>query len=121
MERHPNFINDKIAAGSNLCSLVYMEIKMSDPFQNVDNAGISFAQTTAETMELRQSEPIMESLVLNYLKQLEFKKNSLSVEIGCGAGSISRRISKHVEAGQVLGFDPSANYIEMAKKKFQRL
>lgn len=89
---------------------------MSDPFQNVDNAGISFAQTTAETMELRQSEPIMESLVLNYLKQLEFKKNSLSVEIGCGAGSISRRISKHVEAGQVLGFDPSANYIEMAKK-----
>ena len=116
MERYPNFINDKRVAGNNLCSLDYMEIKMSDPFQNVDNAGISFAQTTAETMELRQSEPIMESLVLNYLKQLEFKKNSLSVEIGCGAGSISRRISKHVEAGQVLGFDPSANYIEMAKK-----
>ena len=68
---------------------------MSDPFQNVDNVGIEFARGTAETMEIRQSEPIMELIVSNYLNELEFKDNSLSVEIGCGAGSISRRIAQH--------------------------
>ena len=89
---------------------------MSDPFQNVDNAGIEFAQATAETMEIRQSEPVMERIVSDYLDKLEFNKDSLSVEIGCGAGSISRRISKYAIGAKVLSFDPSANYIELAKR-----
>ena len=93
-----------------------MELKMIDPFQNVDNSGIDFAQATAKTMEVRQSEPIMERLVSNYLSKLEFKNNSLTIEIGCGAGSISRRISKQAGAARVIGFDPSSNYIEMAKR-----
>ena len=88
---------------------------MSDPFQNVDDAGINFAEATAETMEIRQSEPVMERIVSNYLNELEFKNNSLTVEIGCGAGSISRRIAQHAGGSKVLGFDPSANYIEMAQ------
>tara|TARA_Y200000002_G_scaffold296847_1_gene251442 strand:- start:269 stop:418 length:150 start_codon:yes stop_codon:yes gene_type:complete len=46
---------------------------MSDPFQNVDDAGIDFAQATAETIEVRQSEPVMERIVSNYLTELEFK------------------------------------------------
>ena len=50
---------------------------MSGPFQNVDNAGIEFARGTAETMEIRQSEPIMDRIVSNYLNELEFKNNSL--------------------------------------------
>ena len=89
---------------------------MSDPFQNVDDAGINFAEATAETMEIRQSEPVMERIVSNYLNELEFKHNSLTVEIGCGAGSISRRIAQHAGGSKVLGFDPSNNYIEMAQK-----
>ena len=79
---------------------------MSDPFQNVDNAGIEFAEATAETMEIRQSEPVMERIVSDYLDKLEFNKDSLSVEIGCGAGSISRRISKYAIGAKVLSFDP---------------
>ena len=67
---------------------------MIDPFQNVDDAGIDFAQATADTMELRQSEPIMERIVSDYLGKLDFKNDSLSIEIGCGPGSISRRIAR---------------------------
>ena len=83
---------------------------MSDPFQNFDDSGIDFAQATAETMEIRQSEPVMERIVSNYLNELEFKNNGLTVEIGCGAESISRRIAQHAGGSKVLGFDPSANY-----------
>ena len=45
---------------------------MSDPFQDVDSAGIEFAETTAKTMEIRQSEPVMEKIVKDYLDELEF-------------------------------------------------
>ena len=41
---------------------------MSDPFQDVDSAGIEFAETTAKTMEIRQSEPVMEKIVKDYLE-----------------------------------------------------
>ena len=100
---------------------------MSDPFQNVDNAGIEFARGTAETMEIRQSEPmeirqsepIMERIVSNYLNELEFKNSSLSVEIGCGAGSISRRIAQHAGGSFVFGFDPSSNHIKMAQERLK--
>ncbi|MDC0499797.1 hypothetical protein OAN58_02875 [Paracoccaceae bacterium] len=40
---------------------------MSDPFQDVDSAGIEFAETTAKTMEIRQSEPVMEKIVKDYI------------------------------------------------------
>ena len=89
---------------------------MIDPFQNVDDAGIDFAQATADTMEVRQSEPIMERIVSDYLGKLDFNNDSLSIEIGCGPGSISRRIARFAGNSKVLGFDPSANYIEMAKQ-----
>ena len=39
------------------------EVTMSDPFQDVDSAGIEFAEATAKTMEIRQSEPTMEKIV----------------------------------------------------------
>lgn len=66
---------------------------MSDPFQDVDSAGIEFAETTAKTMEIRQSEPVMEKIVKDYLDELEFTHRKLTIEIGCGPGAISRRIS----------------------------
>jgi hypothetical protein len=45
---------------------------MNDPFQDVDKAGLEFAENTAKTMEIRQSEPIMEKIVHDYLTELEF-------------------------------------------------
>ena len=68
---------------------------MNDPFQDVDKAGIEFAENTAQTMEIRQSEPIMEKIVQDYLTELEFVSEKPTIEIGCGPGAISRRIAKH--------------------------
>ena len=97
---------------------------MSDPFQNVDKAGDDFAESTARTMEIRQSEPVMERIVESYLEKLEFNTAGLTVEVGCGAGTIARRIIKRVGNGNLKAFDPSAKYIEIArrsKKEFPNL
>lgn len=74
---------------------------MNDPFQDVDKAGLEFAENTAKTMEIRQSEPIMEKIVHDYLTELEFVAGKPTIEIGCGPGAISRRIAKHASGTQV--------------------
>ena len=90
---------------------------MSDPFQDVDSAGIEFAEATAKTMEIRQSEPVMEKIVHDYLVELEFTTDRPTVEVGCGPGAISRRIAKHAKGTQVIGLDPSSNYINIARQE----
>lgn len=89
---------------------------MNDPFQDVDKAGLEFAENTAKTMEIRQSEPIMEKIVHDYLTELEFGAEKPTVEIGCGPGAITRRIAKHATGTQIIGFDPSSNYIDIARQ-----
>lgn len=90
---------------------------MRDPFQDVDSAGIEFAEATAKTMEIRQSEPVMEKIVHDYLVALEYTTDRATVEVGCGPGAISRRIAKHAKGTQVIGLDPSSNYINIARQE----
>ena len=94
---------------------------MTDPFQAVDSAGVEFAEATAKTMEIRQSEPIMEKIVSVYLAELEFKANRPAIEVGCGPGAISRRIARHAKKTPVIGFDPSSNYIDIARSQSEGL
>ena len=65
------------------------EVTMSDPFQDVDSAGIEFAEATAKTMEIRQSEPVMEKIVNDYPIELEFTSDRPTVEVGCGPGLLA--------------------------------
>jgi len=94
---------------------------MSDPFQDVDSAGIEFAEITAKTMEIRQSEPVMEKIVKDYLGELEFTHRKLTIEVGCGPGAISRRISEYASGSKVIGFDPAKNYIDIARNQSEHL
>ena len=59
---------------------------MADPFQDVDAAGEEFIAAFADTMDARQSDPKMESIVASYLSKLKFAEGSLTVEVGAGAG-----------------------------------
>ncbi|MEQ8342351.1 MAG: methyltransferase domain-containing protein [Marinovum algicola] len=90
---------------------------MTDPFQNVDAAGPEFIKIFADTMEIRQSDPTMEALVAGYLSRLDFAKDSLTVEIGAGAGAVTRRIAKHAAPAQVIGYEPSAGFVKEARAR----
>lgn len=88
---------------------------MADPFQNVDAAGPEFIKAFADAMDTRQSDPTMESVVAAYLARLDFAPGSLTVEIGAGAGAVSRRIAAHAAPEQVIGFEPSAGFVAEAR------
>jgi ubiquinone/menaquinone biosynthesis C-methylase UbiE len=90
---------------------------MTDPFQNVDAAGPDFVVAFADAMDIRQSDPAMEALVSAYLDRLRFSPDGLTVEIGSGAGAVSRRIADRAAPGRVTGFEPSAGFIAEAEAR----
>lgn len=89
---------------------------MADPFQNVDAAGEEFISLFADSMDVRQSDPTMESVVAHYLKHLDLGPQSLTIEIGAGAGAVTRRIAA-ASQGQVIGFEPSTGFVAEARKR----
>ena len=88
---------------------------MPDPFQNVDAAGPEFIKYFADTMDRRQEDPAMEAIVADYLGRLTFGPNTLTVEVGCGAGAVSRRIATRAAPGVLRGYDPSAGFVAEAR------
>jgi ubiquinone/menaquinone biosynthesis C-methylase UbiE len=90
---------------------------MADPFQDVDAAGEEFIATFAEAMDARQADPTMEAIVSDYLGALDFPDGSLTVEVGCGAGAVTRRIADRARPGRVIGFDPSRGFVREARSR----
>jgi ubiquinone/menaquinone biosynthesis C-methylase UbiE len=93
------------------------EVDMADPFQDVDAAGEEFISAFADSMDERQSDPTMEKIVSKYLGKLEFSEDSLTVEVGCGAGAVTRRIAEKAHPGRVIGFEPSVGFVNEAKAR----
>ncbi|MBO9444012.1 class I SAM-dependent methyltransferase [Phaeobacter italicus] len=90
---------------------------MSDPFQNVDAAGEEFIAAFADSMDARQSDPKMESIVATYLSKLRFAEGSVTVEVGAGAGAVTRRIAAHAEPERVMAFEPSSGFVKVARDR----
>ncbi len=90
---------------------------MADPFQNVDAAGEEFIATFADSMDARQSDPKMEAIVSSYLSKMKFGKGSLTVEVGAGAGAVTRRIAAKANPERVVGFEPSQGFVNEAKSR----
>ena len=88
---------------------------MADPFQNVDAAGDAFIKMFADAMDARQSDPTMEKIVGAYLAPLKLTKECIIVEVGAGAGAVSRRIATHAHPAQVIGFEPSKGFVDEAR------
>ncbi len=90
---------------------------MTDPFQNVDAQGEEFANLFADSMDVRQQDPTMERVVANYLAALDFSAETLTVENGCGAGAVTRRIAAAASPGRVIACDISKSFIAQAKAR----
>ncbi|WP_380056500.1 class I SAM-dependent methyltransferase [Falsihalocynthiibacter sp. SS001] len=94
---------------------------MPDPFQDVDAAGEEFVASFAEAMDVRQSDPTMEKIVSSYLSQLAFNEDSLTIEVGSGAGAVSRRIASFANPSKVIGFEPSTGFVAEARNRAEGL
>ena len=92
---------------------------MADPFQNVDAAGAEFIKIFADAMDARQDDPTMEQIVANYLSALARENPEKVIEIGAGAGAVSRRIATQLPEAQVTGYEPSQGFVSEAQARAQ--
>ncbi|WP_415922166.1 methyltransferase domain-containing protein [Tateyamaria sp. SN6-1] len=90
---------------------------MADPFQDVDAAGAAFIKTFADAMDVRQSEPVMEQIVADYLSMLSLRDEATVIEVGAGAGAVTRRIAAHVHPAEVIGYEPSRGFVAEARTR----
>jgi len=90
---------------------------MADPFQNVDAAGADFIKVFADAMDARQADTTMEEIVAAYLAQLSFTPDTHTIEVGAGAGAVSRRIAAAAAPGRIIGYEPSAGFVEEARAR----
>ncbi|MAQ81891.1 MAG: hypothetical protein CMH12_01515 [Maritimibacter sp.] len=87
---------------------------MADPFQDVDAAGPEFIKMFADSMDVRQADPTMERIVADYLNRLPLAPDSITIEVGAGAGAVTRRIAAAADPAKVVGFDPSQGFVNEA-------
>lgn len=87
---------------------------MADPFQDVDSAGPEFIKMFSDSMDVRQSDPTMERIVASYLDSLPFAADSLTIEVGAGAGAVTRRIAASAHPAKVVGYEPSKGFVNEA-------
>lgn len=87
---------------------------VADPFQNVDAAGPEFIRLFADSMDVRQADPTMEAIVADFLGRLNLGPGNLLIEVGAGAGAVTRRIAAHAAPAQVIGFEPSQGFVDEA-------
>lgn len=87
---------------------------MADPFQDVDAAGPEFIKMFADSMDVRQSDPTMERIVADYLGRLPFAAESITIEVGAGAGAVTRRIAVAAHPAKVVGYEPSKGFVNEA-------
>ncbi len=90
---------------------------MADPFQDPDAAGEDFIKAFADSMDMRQDDPTMEAIVAAYLDHLSFGENTRTVEVGAGAGAVTRRIAARAAPGAVIGYEPSKGFVKEARTR----
>ena len=90
---------------------------MPDPFQDVDAAGPAFVAMFADAMDLRQSDPTMEAIVADYLGRLAPSDGDRVIEVGAGAGAVTRRIAAFAPGATVIGYEPSEGFVAEARAR----
>ncbi|SLN18798.1 hypothetical protein PSA7680_00661 [Pseudoruegeria aquimaris] len=91
---------------------------MADPFQDVDAAGPEFIRVFSDSMEVRQADPVMEAVVAAYLDRLgPVPPGARIIEIGAGAGAVTRRIAARFPEAGITGFEPSEGFVAEARAR----
>jgi arsenite methyltransferase len=72
----------------------------------------------AKSMNVRASEPAMQTICARYMTQITLPKRARILEVGCGNGAATKLIMEHLRPTQLVGIDPSSAFIDMASETF---
>ncbi len=89
---------------------------MPDVYANITEAEKEVQERLADVLELRAADPQQRAMRDSYLAEVEFPEGARVVEVGCGPGPVTRALAAWPGVGEVVGVDPSAVFLEKARK-----
>jgi len=72
----------------------------------------------ARSMDIRASEPAMQAICARYMTRIALPARARVLEVGCGNGAATKLIMQHVNPEHLVGIDPSAIFIDIARRRF---
>jgi len=75
-------------------------------------------ETIARSLNVRASELAMQAICARYMGQIALPASARVLEVGCGNGATTRLIVQHIVPAHLVGIDPSAVFIDMARAAF---
>lgn len=83
-------------------------------------SGVSFEHpTTFEKIGHRIEWALSGPLIAPYLRRLALRGDEALLEVGSGGGAVTKRLSRLLPKGRVIGVDPSAYWIEYARQRLR--
>ena len=91
---------------------------MTDLLTRIREQPHEVLDTIAKSMNVRASEPAMQTICARYMAQIVLPQGARVLEVGCGNGAATKLIMQHVGPAQLVGIDPSFVFIDMAREAF---
>ena len=89
---------------------------MSDPFSDIVNAEPEFVELWSEMLDVRASHPQQVEMRDRYFAEINFGQGRV-LEVGCGTGAIAEALAARPDSTEVIGIDPSPEFIGIARSR----
>ncbi len=89
---------------------------LADTYAAITEADPELQERLAAVLELRAGDPQQRSMLESYTAELDLPSGARVLEVGCGTGAVCRYLATLPDAAEVVGLDPSALFIERARK-----
>ncbi len=89
---------------------------MPDMFSDMANADPAIVKVFADRLEERARVPAQQAMLNDYLARLDFPDRARVLEVGSGTGPVCRTIASLDGVGEVVGVEPSAEFVRVANE-----
>ena len=89
---------------------------MLDVYAVITEVDDAIVDQVARVLEQNAADPQLRAMIDLYLADLDMRKDSRVLEIGCGTGVISRVLARWPGVAGVLGLDPSPGLVARARE-----
>lgn len=89
---------------------------MPDLYAQITEVDPEILEIMIDALELRASDPQQVAMRENYFSWMEIEPNARILEGGCGTGAVARHLAEIAGSGEVVGLDPSPQFIQKAKE-----
>jgi SAM-dependent methyltransferase len=87
-----------------------------DVYATITEADSDVLERLGEIIELRAADPQQAAMREAYFAEIDFPAGARVLEVGCGTGPVARALAAWPGVGEVLGADPSPQFVARARE-----